>query len=173
MSGRSVLDGLLTGTLLAACTASSEPATDAGSSTAFDVSVRVTTSPTTTRGAAPTTDRTTTTLAPAALVWQPGTVTCADLEGNVPVGVDDFGYTHPGLLEFRWGDGLAETIQFADDATCTEESDAWRFLIRPILPGFFDGADPSHCELFLSLRTTDEPPANLAAVLAVADELCR
>ncbi len=147
---------LVGATLLAACAADVDGAsTDPGESTVVDDSSLATT-----------------TSIPDGLVWPPGTVTCADLEGNVPVGVDDTGNPLPGLLEFRWGDGLAESVQFADDATCTEESDAWRFLIRPNLDVLFSGSDPTNCELFQALRSADEPPANLDTVLAVADDLC-
>lgn len=104
--------------------------------------------------------------------WQPGTTTCAQLQGNVPVGIDDFGFPAPGLIEYRTNDGTIVSIQFADDPTCTADSDAWRFLILQPFTSLLGGADQEPCQMYLALGTAEQGPQNLNTVLEVAAGAC-
>lgn len=113
----------------------------------------------------------------AAATWPAGSVTCGELEGEVPVGVDDSGADlMTGLVRFSWGDGESGTIQFLDDPTCTMESDAWRFLLRQNLDADLLYRTGVLCDAVAALESASPAPANLATMLAVfdrAEHLCR
>ncbi len=107
--------------------------------------------------------------------WPAGTTTCADLQSNVPVGVDDFGISlDDGLLTYRWTDDAGSnaegTIQVYDDATCSVDTDAWQFLISPGLN--IDQLDRSGsiCSVIAAL-TGNDPPANSQILLGEIGDL--
>ncbi len=114
--------------------------------------------------------------------WEPGSVSCSELEDNFPDGVDDLtvGPFAEGILTFYWTDAEGvnqqETLQFLDDPSCTSDSDAWRFAI-----GHFFGepdrlyASGHLCGFWADLTAFDSLPANyetMAEVLAPAVDLC-
>ena len=70
--------------------------------------------------------------------WAERTVTCADLEGNLPVGLDDHGvYLESGRVSYYSDDGMGIReevfVEFLDDPTCSSGSDAWQFMIIYLL----------------------------------------
>lgn len=103
--------------------------------------------------------------------WPAGTVTCAELEGNFPNGVDDHAvFIDQGIVTFYDQPvGAEQTIQFMDDPTCTIESEAWEFMIGYLL-------DPAAlCDWHHQLPALEPRPKNLATVLthlADAERLC-
>ena len=112
--------------------------------------------------------------------WPAGTVTCAELEGDFPLGVDDHGiYLDRGLVSYyrtAGADSVEEVfIQFLDDPTCTVESEAWTGMIRHLLDAESLYRSGHLCDFYLSLQETDPPPANLETVLDQledAEQLC-
>ncbi len=114
------------------------------------------------------------------LVWPAGTVTCAELEGNFPSGVDDHRLVlDQGLVSYDRSDGAGSVeevfIQFLDDPTCTVDSDAWMFLIGGLLNGESLYLGGGLCDFYRRVQEADPPPANLDAVLeqlADAERLC-
>lgn len=106
-------------------------------------------------------------------------MTCAEIEGNFPVGVDDHGvYLDKGLISYFRSSGADRVdeifIQFLDDPTCTADSEAWKYMIGYILiPESLYGF--GLCDFYRSLATYSPPPANLDTVLtqlATAEQLC-
>jgi hypothetical protein len=108
-------------------------------------------------------------------VWPPGTVTCAEIEDDFPVGVDDHSFSPEQGLVSYWRSGEEEFIQFVDDPTCTAGSAAWDHLMQPILD-----PDTLHrygelCDFYAKVMESDPSPGNAATVLdhlAEAEELC-
>ncbi|HDL42073.1 MAG TPA: hypothetical protein ENG98_03575 [Actinobacteria bacterium] len=172
---------------LTACTSEEPAAANETSPTISTSSVAISTTiaPTTSTTGAPTTTTTetsTTTSQPPETVpfeWPPGTVTCAEIEGNFPVGVDDHGVDlDRGLISYFRSSGADRVeeifIQFLDDPTCTSDSEAWKYMIGYILiPESLYGF--GLCDFYRSLPTYSPPPANLDTVLtqlATAEQLC-
>ncbi len=118
---------------------------------------------------------TTSTNRPEARTWPAGSTTCAELQSNVPVAVDDFGVSlDNGLLTYRWtdesGNNAEGTIQVYDDPTCAVDTDAWRFLISTGLDVEQLDRNGSVCSLIEAL-TVDDPPANSQVVLGEIGDL--
>lgn len=122
------------------------------------------------------TTTTTTTMARSG-AWPAGSITCAELEGNVPVGIDDSDANlDTGLLTFHWGAAESATVQFLDDPTCTRDSDAWRFVIGHNLEPELLHRLGRLCDFYAALTGASLEGANVAALveyLAAAQELCR
>jgi hypothetical protein len=122
------------------------------------------------------------TVTTSTFVWPPGTRTCAEVDDDLPVGVDDHAlWLDQGLVSF-WRpvgtDGSAEEafIQFVDDPTCTAGSAAWTYLIGPILDVETLNRHGELCDFYASVQESDLRPDNAATVLdhlAEAEELCR
>lgn len=122
--------------------------------------------PTTTAAKAPTASTTVASGPPS--TWPVGTTTCAALEGRVPVGIDDVSFDPIGLLTYRVGvDGVdvEERLQVFDDGTCTADSEAWRFIVRPVLDPDRLRREGILCDIYTSLVVADAEPANTSTVL--------
>ncbi|VAW09508.1 hypothetical protein MNBD_ACTINO02-2097 [hydrothermal vent metagenome] len=159
------------GLLSRADTSSGTVASPSSTSTVAVTSTSTTTTPsTTTTSTTSTTVPVTTTVA---IVWEPGTVTCAEVEGHIPYGVDDFsdgGTT--GLITVRWGDNQSLTLQYLDDPTCTVDSNAWRFLIKHVLTGALQYFSNERCSFYKGLADSENPPRNLGSVMSLAAPAC-
>ncbi len=108
-----------------------------------------------------------------AIVWGPGTVTCAEVEGNIPYGVDDWGGSiFTGLLVPTWGNNETLTLQYLDDPTCTVDSNAWRFLIKIVLNASLWGNNTDVCTFYKGLADSENPPRNLGSVMSLAAPAC-
>ncbi len=112
--------------------------------------------------------------------WPAGTVTCAQMEGNFPNGVDDHAINlDQGLVSYHravGADSVEEVfVQFLNDPTCTVDSGAWIFLISYLLDDETLYRSGHLCGFYWSVQEADPPPANLQAVLtqlANAERLC-
>ena len=167
---------------LAACTEGEVPLaspTTAPSTTSKAAEPTTTTpSPATTTTTAPETSTTTT--APVRALeaaWPVGTMTCAELEGNFPNGVDDHQvFIDQGIVTFYDQPvGGEQTIQFMDDPTCTIESEAWKFMIGYLLDPDRLYRSGDLCDWYSQLLLFEPPPANVQTVenhLADAAQLC-
>lgn len=114
---------------------------------------------------------------PARQLWPSGTVTCAQLEGNFPAGVDDHRLDlQQGIVTYYdQPDGDEQTIQFMDDPTCSSDSEAWRFMIGYLLDVDRLLTTGELCDWYASLTRLDPPPGNLQTVrtdVVDADQLC-
>ena len=106
-----------------------------------------------------------------------GTVTCAEIESDFPVGVDDHGlFLAEGIITY-WQQpaGEEELIQFMDDPTCTADSEAWKYMIGYLLDPEALYGSGLLCDFYRALPGYYPPPANLETVLAqlaAAEQLC-
>ncbi len=133
-------------------------------------STSTTTTPSTTTSTTSTTVPVTTTVA---IVWEPGSVTCAEVEDHIPYGVDDWGGSiFTGLLAPMWGDNQSLTLQYLDDPTCTVDSNAWRFLIKIVLNANLWGNNTDVCIFYKGLADSESPPRNLGSVMSLAAPAC-
>lgn len=109
--------------------------------------------------------------------WPAGTVTCEELEGNFPNGVDDHRVDlDQGIVTFYDQPvGSEQTIQFMDDPTCTTGSEAWKFMIGYLLDPDRLYTSGGLCDWYSQLLLFEPPPANLQSVkvhLTDAAQLC-
>lgn len=111
--------------------------------------------------------------------WPRGTVTCSEIEGNFPQGVDDHRILlDEGLVSYYRASGEDSVeevfIQFLDDPTCSAGSEAWLGIIQYLVnPESLERA--GLCDFYSSLSAYDPPPENLDTVmsqLASAEQLC-
>lgn len=159
----------------AACSGGPSPTQAPGTAPATTVVSRPTTSGVSTTSTAPLT-MPPDSVSPPPSSWLAGSVTCAELEGAVPIGVDDSSADlATGIVWFSWGDGESATIQVLDDPTCKVESDAWRFLLRQNIDADLLYRTGVLCDAVEALESASPPPANLETVLTALDrsrELC-
>ncbi len=121
----------------------------------------------------PSTTTASTTSTTVAIVWEPGTVMCAEVEGHIPYGVDDWGGSiFTGLLAPMWGDNQSLALQYLDDPTCTVDSNAWRFLIKHVLTGALQYFSNERCSFYKGLADSENPPRNLGSVMSLAAPAC-
>jgi hypothetical protein len=108
-------------------------------------------------------------------------VTCGEIEGDFPLGADDHGiYLDQGLVSYYLTSGAPDSaeevlVQFLDDPTCGADSEAWIFMIGPILDAESLHRSGRLCDFYSSVQEADPPPANLETVLvqlAEAEQLC-
>ena len=109
--------------------------------------------------------------------WPAGTMTCVELEGNFPNGVDDHRVDlGQGIVTFYDQPvGAEQTIQFMDDPTCTTGSEAWKFMIGYLLDPDRLYTSGGLCDWYSQLLLFEPPPANVQTVenhLADAAQLC-
>ena len=177
VAGALVGYGLISRTATASGTATSPSSTGMVAVTTSTAIVSAEAPTTSSSSTSTTTTSTTSTTVPVtttlAIVWEPGTVTCAEVEGNIPYGVDDFsdgGTT--GLITARWGDNQSLTLQYLNDPTCTVDSNAWRFLIKIVLNASLWGNNTDVCTFYKGLADSESPPRNLGSVMSLAAPAC-
>lgn len=163
-SGVDVSGTVMTRTATSTSTVATNSSTSTVATTSSTSTVPSTTTPATS----------TTSVTMEAIVWEPGTVTCAELEGNVPYGLDDIGYGFvPGVIRTYWGpDNRPLTLQYLDDPTCTIDSDAWRYVIKNVLVGIVSHDNGESCDFYLGLSRSENPPRNLGTVMSLAAPIC-